>query len=310
MHNIYSILKISMLYSVIFITGSYAGEVELFIPADKAEKIIQEEEQAQHQQYLERFNSFKKTVPLSAIHENTISAENAEIINDGSITVTDDMEQLTASTTAANISEPTETIETDSIVHENSIPQSITVASSDNINHDLTIHENSIEFTNFIVHENTVNNKYSDEIAAISAPDSKKVWDTASSQASLLFSTSASTRDKATTELVNNGGWFKVAEKLISSNDDITRINGVNLIKRALDSSKYTHIAINTKINKLSPILLPLLNDQNSKVRFITALILSKLTGNNFDYNFNADPETRQESITAWNKYIKTEFGS
>ncbi len=310
MHNIYLIFKVSMLYSIIFITGSFAGEVELFIPAEKAEQIAQEEEQAQQREYLKRFNSFKQTVPLSAIHENILSAQADNNINDGSVTITDDEQLLTENTTEFANNKSTEITDKVSIVHENSIPQNITVAKNNKINHDLTIHENSIEFTNFIVHENTVNNKYSNEIATAITPDSKQVWDTASSQASLLFSTSASTRDKATIELVNNGGWFKVAEKLITSTDDITRINGVNLIKRAIDSSKYNHIPLNTKVNKISPILLPLLNDSNSKVRFIAALVLSKLTGNSFNYHFNADHSEREEAITAWNNYIKTEFGS
>ena len=298
MHNISITVSAFLLFISLISPFCIAGEVELFIPSEKAEEYLKNEKSAQKIEYQKKFASFKKEVDLPAIHENTLS-ENKDILTTGGpVTIADN-----------SISFSKKLAET-SIIHENSIHSEQPVLADKVISDNIKIHENSIEFTNFIVHENSVNNKYSTEILTAKVPDSNKIWNTASSQATLLFSKTASKRDKATKELIKNGNWLNVAEKLLASDNEITRINGINLLKAVIENPKYRDIPVAVKINKLSPLLLASLNDSNTKVRFLAALMLNKLTGTNFNYDFSSDPVTQVNTITAWNNYIRSIYGS
>lgn len=297
MHNISSISFIAALLFTLALPDSFAGEVELFIPAEQAEEYFQNEEAIQRQEYQKRFAEFKQNTQLPPVHENIVVATDVEKEEDGAVTASDTEEFATA-----------ESFDTTTL-HEN-IPEAAQPLIAEKSNTTgIRIHENSLEFTNFIVHENSVEHKYTDQILAAKTPDPDRVWLSASSQATLLFSQSAKDRDKATRELINNGNWLKVAEKLLDSPDDISRINGINLLKTAADSPKYRNIPLEEKITKLSPLVLPALKDNNTKVRFLAALILNKLTGTDFNYNFNSSPESQQEVITAWSNYIQTTYG-
>ena len=308
MQKIFNTTIFVFIFAIIFTSNIIAGEVELFIPSERAEKIIKEENDARKLEYQEKYNSFKQTVDLSAIHENSLTAEAENVVTPGGAVIIDNdveiaLSQLDKSKETSNI------ISDINYIHEN-VPENTIEVAVNNEPKDIAIHENSIEFTNFIVHENTINHKYSQDIFAANTPDKDIVWNSATSQATLLFSTSAKERDKATNDLIKNGRWLKVAEKLLSSKNDKIRLNGINIIKIAINSSKYKNVPISKKINKVSPFLISSLKDSNSKVRFIASLVLSKLTGNNFDYKFNDDPLLRKQAITAWDQHIKTSFGS
>ncbi len=308
MQKIFNAIIFIFIFAIIFTSNIIAGEVELFIPPERAEKFIKEDNEARKLEYQKRYNSFKKTVDLSSIHENTLITKVDDVVTPGGAVIIDDdieveLSQLDNTKTSSNIISDT------NYIHEN-VPHSNLEVATNEEPKNITIHENSIEFTNFIVHENTINHKYSQDILAADTPDKDKVWTSATSQATLLFSASAKERDQAINNLINNGRWLKVAEKLLDSKDDIIRLNGISIIKTAIDSPKYKKVPLSTKVNKLSPFLISSLKDSNSKVRFIASLILSKLTGNNFDYKFNDDPMLREQAITVWDQHIKTNFGS
>ena len=112
------------------------------------------------------------------------------------------------------------------------------------------------------------NQKYTKGIDKIRIPDQKKVWTAAASQATLLFNPSAKERDKAINKLITNGGWYRVAKKLLSSSNSKARISGIQILKSTLEHPKYNIISQKKKIKKISPILLNTLNDDNLKVRF------------------------------------------
>ena len=298
MHNIFKTILSFVLFLSITSPYCLAGEVELFIPSEKAEEFLQKEKTSQRIEYQKKFDSFKKNVTLPAVHENTITYKEDIISDGGAVIIDENSDLLTTKADKVNF------------IHENKFETNEPIIAEGTSSKNIKIHENSIEFTNYIVHENSINNKYSSEIMTAEVPDSNTVWSAASSQATLLFSKSAEKRDKATRNIINNGNWLQVAEKLLASDDEIIRINGINLLKAAVNNPKYRHIPVSVKINKLSPLLISSLTDSNTKVRFLAALILNKLTGTNFNYKFNSDPTTQTNAITAWNNYIKSVYGS
>lgn len=291
-----------------------AGEVELFIPEERAKQILIEEKAARRLVQQEKYDNFKQSAMAMIIHENNINNEVEDVITNGGIVILDGDHEISPEefVDSTNIEKSKSTIINDSnSIHENAILDTEIVTASIPESHtDIKVHENAVEFSNFIVHENTIKSRYIEEINTAQTPNEEKVWTAASSQATLLFSTSAKERDQATDELINNGRWLNVAKKLLASTDSKIRINGIQLIKTAVMSPKYNSVSTDTKVKKLSSLLITSLNDKNSKVRFIAALVLSKLTGDSFNYNFNSDPISRQESITAWNNHIKITYGS
>ncbi len=293
-----------------------AGEVELFIPNDQVEELLLQEQTAEQIEYQRRFNSFKNSVTLPPIHENEFNNETttkSSVDSDG-IVITETNQELKPLEFVNNNSNSTadpKTIITDTAyIHENTLTEITSPIIIAQKKQDITIHENSVEFSNFIVHENMVKLKITPSIAE-KIPNKDTVWTSAAAQATLLFSnSSAKERDQAIKQLITGGDWLNVAKKLLQATDNKVRINGINIIKAAVETPKYSDNALIIQIKDLSPLLISVLNDSDSRVRFIAALVLSKLTGNNFNYNFNADPDTRAIAVTTWNNYIKSTYGS
>ena len=66
-----------------------AGEVELFIPEERAKQILIEEKAARRLVQQEKYENFKQSAMAMTIHENNINNEVEDVITNGGIVILD-----------------------------------------------------------------------------------------------------------------------------------------------------------------------------------------------------------------------------
>lgn len=124
--------------------------------------------------------------------------------------------------------------------------------------------------------------------------------------AALRFKTTAKERNDAVNTLIFNDSWEEAAKKLSKVESPDGRLNAIYILRKA---TLGTEDAFSSNVDSYSeqraiPLLLKALTDTNAKVRFHAGLILTKITGKDAGFRYNAPISEREQAIIKWQELI------